>query len=425
MLRIKILHRYIIGEVFRAFFLALVTITCVFVLMMVMATASRVGLAPSDILRLVPFLIPGSLPFTVPVSLLFAVTVVYGRLASDNEIIAAKGAGLSVWTLLWPTILMALILSIILTYASAEAIPNANFAAKKVMFDNMEELFYKTLAKDLVFDTPKWPFLVKVKGVRDKVMLGPTFKHRNPKAAKIPHDSRGADPNDPGEFDMIIQAREARLTFGTNTNDEGKTEPVVRIHFVEMALANSGPLPPKVALNGTTVEMPISTFGDLGNNKAIEEMTIPAMREAEEANHELILHERQRQAIAAAMWFGSGRPQFVKWEDFQMAFRKQDYWQMEVNKYQTETQMRLAMAWGSLFFVVIGAPVGILFARRDFLSAFISCFMPIIIVYYPMMLFGVNMGKEGIINPIIALWSGNLVLWLGACFWALPPVLKH
>ena len=36
------------------------------------------------------------------------------------------------------------------------------------------------------------------------------------------------------------------------------------------------------------------------------------------------------------------------------------------------------MAFGSLLFVILGAPVGILFAKRDFLSAFITCFLPII-----------------------------------------------
>ena len=46
-----------------------------------------------------------------------------------------------------------------------------------------------------------------------------------------------------------------------------------------------------------------------------------------------------------------------------------------------------------------GAPVGILFARRDFLSAFITCFVPIIVLYYPLMLLGVNLGKEDVINP--------------------------
>ena len=61
--------------------------------------------------------------------------------------------------------------------------------------------------------------------------------------------------------------------------------------------------------------------------------------------------------------------------------------------------MRIALACGSFFFVLLGAPVGILFARRDFLSAFITCFVPIIILYYPLMLLGVNLGKDGHAQP--------------------------
>ena len=87
-MRFGILQRYVMGEVFRSFFMALLTITIIFVLFIVMAKATELGLSPREILAWSPFVIPGSLPYTVPVSLLFAVTVVYGRLAGDNEVIA-------------------------------------------------------------------------------------------------------------------------------------------------------------------------------------------------------------------------------------------------------------------------------------------------------------------------------------------------
>ena len=63
------------------------------------------------------------------------------------------------------------------------------------------------------------------------------------------------------------------------------------------------------------------------------------------------------------------------------------------NEYETEKQIRVAQSFGSLFFVLLGAPVGILFAKRDFLSAFISCFVPIILLYYPLMLLGDEPGQ--------------------------------
>ena len=99
-----ILQRYVMGEVLRAFLLALLTITIVIVLFMVMIEAAKMGLTPREILHFVPYVIPGSLPYTIPVSLLFSVTVVYGRLASDNEVIAVKTAGLSAWTVLRPSV---------------------------------------------------------------------------------------------------------------------------------------------------------------------------------------------------------------------------------------------------------------------------------------------------------------------------------
>ena len=96
-----------IGEVTRSFGLALLTMTAIFVLFMVAAQARDIGLSPNDIIHLVPYVIPSTLPYTIPVSLLFAATVVYGRLAGDNEIIAIKTAGLSVWTVLIPILTMA------------------------------------------------------------------------------------------------------------------------------------------------------------------------------------------------------------------------------------------------------------------------------------------------------------------------------
>ena len=47
-----------------------------------------------------------------------------------------------------------------------------------VVFQNMEEMFYKFLKKDREFNNPRWPFYIKVKDVQGKVMYDATFKHR-------------------------------------------------------------------------------------------------------------------------------------------------------------------------------------------------------------------------------------------------------
>ena len=165
------------------------------------------------------------------------------------------------------------------------------------------------------------------------------------------------------------------------------------------------------------------TIGD-GKDRMFEEMTVAELRAKEVDLREKIEWERQKQATAAAWYIASGRLQLIAWKELESAFDKYDYWANQITKIETEIQMRRAMSWGSLFFVVLGAPVGMIFARRDFLSAFISCFMPIIIVYYPLMLVGMNLGKEGVVHPMVV-WASNAVLWVAAWFWALPPVLKR
>jgi lipopolysaccharide export system permease protein len=414
-LRFGILQRYVLGEVIRAFALALLTITAVFVLLTVMTKAASAGLGPMEILKLIPYMIPASLPYTVPVSLLFAATVVYGRLAGDNEVIAVKTAGLSAMVLIWPSLILAFVLSLILNHLSATFIPESNTAGKKVIFKNLEDFFYKKLDMDHYADFPQW--VIFVKDVQGRLMIGPIFKQRAEKREPSPLFPGGSRDEEPGAYSMVIESKTARIDFDYSKDN-------AHVYFEDANITKVGVERSEANIKDTGIDIPIPGKGTFGTGKMVEEMTVDEMLATKSMYLENILMARKRQAVAAAWQIGSGRPGLVEWKEVNAAFAKFDYWQAECNKFETEIQMRQAMAWGSLFFVILGAPVGILFARRDFLSAFISCFMPIILVYYPLMLFGVNLGKEGIIWPELA-WTGNVVLWIAAIIWAIPPVRKH
>ncbi|MFO0909172.1 MAG: LptF/LptG family permease [Isosphaeraceae bacterium] len=397
-----ILQRYVIGEVLRAFVMAVLTMTIIFVLFMVMAEATKLGLSPRDILALVPFIIPSTLPYTVPVSMLFAVTVVYGRLASDNEIVAVKTAGLSAWTVLLPTILMGAVLSGGLLFLSSTAIPRATHNARMAIFKNLEEMFYKLLKKDREFNNPSWPFLIKVRDVQDKTMLQATFKHRS---------KGGPDP-----FDMVVSAKKAVLNFDFKRG-------VARV-YLDGAEVWGGKQDDIVIINDREFEMELPEKNSPGFEKRIQEWTSAELVQEQAKFRQKLATERKRQAIRASFEFASGRTDRIVWPDVTEAFREYGYWTRKLYEYETEKQLRVAQSFGTLLFVLLGAPVGIRFAKRDFLSAFITCFVPIILAYYPLMLLGVNIGKENIVDPTIALWAGNLCLFSLACM-SIRPVLRH
>jgi len=404
-----ILQRYVIGEVLRAFALALLAMTAIFVLFMVMAEATKLGLSPADILNLVPFVIPSTLPFTVPVSMLFAVTVVYGRLASDNEVIAVKTAGVSAMAILWPTIFVGLALSGSLLFFSGRAIPSSTHQAKLAIFKNFEDAFYKVLKMEREFANPGWPFLIKVRDVdiETKTMYDATFKHRSKNGGSL-------------TFDAIVQAKTAVIKFDM---EAGKA----RVYLEGATISGGSKSEDVFLINGKEFDIDMPDRSNKGFKKSIQEWTTPELV-AEQAKLRVLLSgERKRQAVSTALSFGSGRlfgRNGLDWFHVQESAANHSYWNRQLNEYETEKQFRVAQSFGSLIFVVLGAPVGILFAKRDFLSAFISCFVPIILVYYPMMLLGVNLGKEGVLDPTAALWGGNVLLFTLAMF-VFPPVIRH
>ncbi len=194
-----ILRRYVIDQVLRSFLLALVTITSIFVLFMVMAEAARQGLTPGQILRVVPFVVPSSLPYTVPVALLFSVSVVYGRMAGDNEVVAIKTAGLSAWFVLIPTMILSLALSAVLFILSSGLIPRSTATFNAMVMEDFEDLFYKLLKKEGQFNISKWPFFVGVKDVQERTLIDATFKHRV--------------KENPNAFDTEVFAKKAWIHF--------------------------------------------------------------------------------------------------------------------------------------------------------------------------------------------------------------------
>lgn len=395
------------GEVLRAFTMAVLTMTIIFVLFMVMAEAAKLGLSPRDIFTLVPYVIPGTLPYTVPVSLLFAVTVVFGRLASDNEVIAVKTAGLSAWTILWPAVIMGGVLSVGLFDLSHGLIPRSNHMAKLTIFKNFEDAFYKALKLEREFNNAGWPFLIMVRDVdvESRTMYDAIFKHRASKVA-------GGET-----FDLVVQAKKARIKFDL---DKG----IARVYLEGSEVSNGGKSSDVIIIDGKYLEMPLPDKTNTSAEKRIQEWTSRELSAEQVDFRRKIARERRRQAIDAALCMGSGRMQWVRWPDVQTSFVDYGYWTRRVSEYETEKQLRSAQAFGSLFFVILGAPVGILFAKRDFLSAFISCFLPIITIYYPLMLLGINLGKEDVVNPILALWCGNVLLGVLAGF-TLPKVIRH
>ena len=396
-----ILQRYVMGQVLRTFLLALATITIIFSLFVVMAEATRQGLSPGEVIGVLPFLVPGSLPYTIPVALLFSVTIVYGRIAGDNEIIALKAAGLNALWVLVPAILLGLGLSVGLYVLSGEVIPRANNAFRRIIFGSVEEGLYRFLKKNHEFNNPNLPFYIQVQDVEGRTLIEPLFKHRV--------------PGSPNTYDMVVRARRAEIDIDVVTL-------MATVTLEDAETSGAGPTGAIWLKDRRVLKYPIPSPPN-APDKRVQEMTLGEMADREQFALERAAHERPEQAAQTALRIATGRIDAVDWPAIREAHKNQVYWVRQVHELRTETHQRLALAAGAFFFVLVGAPVGILFAKRDFLSAFISCFVPILVVYYPLVLAGMNLGKEGVMPPWIV-YAGDALLGVLAVF-CIRPIHRH
>ncbi|MBI5864784.1 MAG: LptF/LptG family permease [Planctomycetes bacterium] len=103
------LHGYILRELLKTFGLAAAALTGLFTMAGALYNVVRYeGLTASDVFNILPFLLPGAVAIALPVGALFAGTIVYGRLAADNELTACRAAGINIYRLFLAVLLLAL-----------------------------------------------------------------------------------------------------------------------------------------------------------------------------------------------------------------------------------------------------------------------------------------------------------------------------
>jgi lipopolysaccharide export system permease protein len=90
---------------------------------------------------------------------------------------------------------------------------------------------------------------------------------------------------------------------------------------------------------------------------------------------------------------------------------------------RTEPHRRWSAGFSCLCFAFVGAPMAIRLRNRDFLTSFFLCFLPILVVYYPLLIWGVDGAKSGSL-PAYSVWTGNLLL-LGWGAYLLRKVLRY
>jgi len=103
-----LLHSYILRELLKTFGLTLTAFTALFTMCGGLYNVIRFeGVSAGDVFGFIPLLIPVVVTLTMPMAALFSATMVYGRLAADNELLACRAAGINIHRLFISVLLLA------------------------------------------------------------------------------------------------------------------------------------------------------------------------------------------------------------------------------------------------------------------------------------------------------------------------------
>lgn len=92
------------------------------------------GVPAVDILRLFSYLLPTFFSITVPLSFLLGILLAFGRLSADSEFIALKASGISLYALLKPVLLLALLFSLLTAWLTISIEPAGKAAFRSTLF---------------------------------------------------------------------------------------------------------------------------------------------------------------------------------------------------------------------------------------------------------------------------------------------------
>ena len=391
----KLLQRYILAELVRVFLLLVTALTVMLLFLGVFREGIESGLGPVQLLQIMPFVVPSILPFTIPATLLLSVCVVYGRISGDLEVIATKSAGISAMQLLIPAFLLGLVLAMgsfgLLNYAIPWGVGNID----RVVTQAMEEIFFDVLRTQHYISYPKGGYTITVREVKNRTLLDPTIRYRR------------------NHQQYTIQAEAARIRF-----DLANKEIVVHLKNVSGGGAEtdfSGEM--KYATHRFPLELD-------ARDTASRNLTLVSLRQEiakSEAHQKKLAIEKN---IEATMLLFTGEfQQLVGGKLSTLESTDRSALKCE-REHRAEIHNRYSMSASCWFFVLLGGPFAMLQARRQFITSFILCFVPILLIYYPVMFLMINLCKSGTVQPWWAMWVPNVIIG-GAGLQILRKVLRH
>lgn len=363
----SIFTRYVTSELLKIFLTALLVMTLLLALGIGAREGISRGLPPVLVMRMMPYLLPEILGITIPIAVLLAVSQVLGRMSGSNEIIALRAAGLSPSIVVRPTVIFAFFVSLFTVWTYDLAAMWGRPGARRVVVESVEQIAYSMLRTRKSYSSQK--FSLVVKDVIGKKLISPIITAQvQPETPAITLTAE--------EAELFTDRKAGALTIVCR-------KPVARIE------------------GQATVTLPETYWYTIPFDSPQELLHRDwlAMSELPAAARKLEADARQMRLLLAEAEASD--------EQRQTWTNQLHNIELQIRKLQTEPYRRWANGFSSLCFVLLGCPLAMYRRSENFLSIFFLSFLPIVIIYYPLLMLANGLTSSGTL-PSPGYWIANL-----------------
>ncbi len=392
---IKTLDRYIFFQLLFVTFMGVASLTALLLLGQIFKELQDLlvnsGAPPTIVIDFMLQVIPFSLSFSLPWGFLTAVLLVYGRLAADNELTSMRMAGLSLWRLSVPAIMLGIALSAICYYINIEVAPRSKQAMSSLIMDAMQDnpknllsansssikidgfkLYIEKREDDVIYGLHVYPDVSAEKGNQDYASL---------------HAQRAII----GDFDP--ETRQVTLMLHNITMERRD------------AVSSDMPLIDKMPLNFT---IPVSKHRRLKDNRFTNSeiaYTLQRLDDLQGADLALMRQITEQVRVSAPFL---GATQLWSEASIEAAHYINGMNKKTQLAFRTEGTKRASFALACFVFSLIGVPLAITARRKDTTTGF-GVGIAVATLYFLALVFCELSRKSSGIAPYIVLWLPNII----------------
>ena len=374
----KLITRYVVWELFKVFIVS----SSAFVLLMLFVglaqKAREFGIGPDIVVQLVPFLVPEALMFAIPATSLFSVCVVFGRMASDNEVTALESLGLSKSMVVMPALLMAFALSLFAVWLNDVAYAWSHFGIERVVLQSTDRIVYSVLQQEGSFKDDQYS--IEVSRVEGRTLIQPVVTINSGEGIHLTA-ARGSLTVDPEQHSLQFRM------------DQGSIDNNSSFRLVDD--------------NSSVINIPLRSPDELARATSPSNLYLSQISsEAREQQVKLAKLESQLTLEATAQLFGGDLVGISHdgWAKRTKRLRDARY---RLARLKVVPHRRWANGFSCLAFAIIGVPVALRLRTGNYATTFGACFVPILLLYYPLFMLGLNGAKMSTL-PAWSVWLGNV-----------------